>query len=46
MILILTLCITAYKFVYNARFYIEEGQYGVDPHFIDVWVPMHRDDKR
>jgi hypothetical protein len=27
MILILTLCIIAYKFVYNVRFYIAEGQY-------------------
>jgi hypothetical protein len=28
MILILTLCITTYKFIYNVRFYIAEGQYG------------------
>jgi hypothetical protein len=27
MILVLTLCINAYKFVYNVRFYIAEGQY-------------------
>jgi hypothetical protein len=44
MILVLTLCINAYKFVYNVRLCIAKGQYGVDPHFIDVWVPMHRDD--
>jgi hypothetical protein len=28
MILVLTLCINAYKFVYNVRFCIAEGQYG------------------
>jgi hypothetical protein len=28
MILILTLCINAYKFVYNVRFCIAEDQYG------------------
>jgi hypothetical protein len=27
-ILVLTLCITVYKFVYNVRFCIAEGQYG------------------
>jgi hypothetical protein len=23
---------------------LQKASMGVDPHFIDVWVPMHRDD--
>jgi hypothetical protein len=23
---------------------LQKASTGVDPHFIDVWVPMHRDD--
>jgi hypothetical protein len=25
-------------------FVLQKASTGVDPHFIDVWVPMHRDD--
>jgi hypothetical protein len=25
-------------------FVLQKASMGIDPHFIDVWVPMHRDD--
>jgi hypothetical protein len=26
------------------HFVLQRASFGVDPHYLDVWVPMHRDD--
>jgi hypothetical protein len=44
MILVLILCINVYKFVIMLDSVLQKASTGIDPHFIDVWVPMHRDD--
>jgi hypothetical protein len=44
MVLVLILCITAYNFFIILDSVLQKDSMGVDPHFIDVWVPMHRDD--